>query len=82
MIEHPDRKARQKRRATRWLRTRPVLFGIGDRVYSTISPEKFQGMVIGYLVDDNSVLYRVVWEDAREQFNYAIELTSEYTPTF
>jgi hypothetical protein len=60
---------------------RELEFALYQTVYLRVRDEPVRGMVTGYIVDDNSVLYRVAWPSA-ETTHYARELTATFEPEY
>lgn len=48
---------------------------IGDIVYHKLTNDP--GIIVGYLIEPRSVMYKVVWGIAGETLSYAIELQKE-----
>lgn len=59
-----------------------VLYDLGAIVYLRIKDERQPGMVTGFTVRQNAVIYLVSWPDGNERGHYEMELSSEFVPNF
>jgi hypothetical protein len=55
---------------------RAIDYRIGQVVYQVCRDEPVRGLVTGYKVCPDDLLYAVTWPDRGEQFHYSIELSA------
>ncbi len=61
---------------------REIDFPIGSFVYLRMRDEPLRGMVVGYNVRPDHVLYAVTWGNGQDTYHFAVELTATYEPEY
>lgn len=59
---------------------REIDYAIGDVVYLKMRDDPIRGIVNGYHVRPESILYAVSWGDGNESIHYAMELSRDHVP--
>lgn len=57
-------------------------FEIGQKVFYAIAPERFCGLVMGYVVGRATLMYRVTWQDMDTDSHFDFELSDKFVPDF
>lgn len=61
---------------------REIDFPIGTIVYLRMREANLRGMVVGYNVRPDHILYAVTWGNGQDSYHFAIELSATHEPEY
>jgi hypothetical protein len=61
---------------------RDIDFPIGSFVFLKVAEERRRGLVVGYQICPDDILYIVGWSGGSDSRHYPIELTSKFQPDY